>query len=251
MIKIIFFIFLIVFNQPLLAMLPNPACTTICSIHGALKNGQQCIQLDGKQLYIRKTGTGSPTVIFSSGTGIPADQWFTSGIAGEIAKKTTVLAYDRLYTFNSCRNINDFMPMTAEKVATDLHNLLTVLKLPSPYILVGHSMGGLYMLQYARRYPKEVAGVILLDASSDDGPTPLPNAAIPILRKLGNPQNPSPDVFLYDELIGQLPSYIQAQQAPRLPKNIPVIVLSASRHCLPLVWTKKIMCMTASQEKNH
>ena len=98
------------------------------------------------------------------------------------------------------------------------------------------------MLQYARHYSQEITGILLLDASSDAGPTPLPKAAIPILKKLGNPQKPDPDNFLYDEMIGQLPSYIQAQQAPSLPKNIPVIVLSASRHCLPLAWTKKNRC---------
>jgi pimeloyl-ACP methyl ester carboxylesterase len=132
-----------------------------------------------------------------------------------------------------------------------LHKLLALLKLPPPYILVGHSMGGLYMLYYASRYPQEVAGILLLDATSADGPTPLPKEAIPILKKLGNPQNPSPENFLYNEMIGQLPSYIQMQQASPLQKNIPLIILSANRHCLPLAWTKKLMCMTLEQEENH
>ena len=99
----ILFVFLVLFNQSLFAVLPHPACTTICSTKDSLKNGRQCIQLGSKQLYIRKAGAGSPTVIFSSGTGISADTWFSSGIAEEVAKKATVLVYDRLYTFNSCQ----------------------------------------------------------------------------------------------------------------------------------------------------
>lgn len=246
--KFVFFT-LVLFCKPIFAAMPHSVCATICS--NRLGDGKECIRLDNKQIYVHKAGQGSPTVIFSSGTGMPADNWFDSGIAGEIAKKTTVLTYDRLYTFNSCQNVNDFMPVTAASVTEDLHKLLALLKLPPPYILVGHSMGGLYMLYYASRYPQEVAGILLLDASSAEGPTPLPKEALPILNRRGNPQNPSSDNFLYNEMIGQLPSYLQMQQASSLPKNIPVIVLSAGRHCLPLAWTKKLMCMTPQQERDH
>lgn len=234
------------------AEMPKPFCNTPCfSKNQKIKNGGECIQLDGKQIYIRKLGEGKATVIFSSGTGISADTWFDSGIAEKIAKDANVLAYDRVYTFNSCHNENDFIPVTANDVTEDLHKLITELKLPPPYILVGHSMGGLYMMHYARHYPKDIAGIVLLDATSDEGPTPLPKAALPILKKLGNPQNPDPNNFLYNEMIGQLPSYIQAKQSPPLPQNIPMIVLSATRHCLPLAWTKTPMCMTEAQELNH
>lgn len=247
--KAIFLITLVSMYTNIFAVLPYSTCTTLCS--KPLEKGRECVRVDGKQLYIRKSGQGSPTVIFSSGTGMPADNWFDSHIASEIAKKTTVLIYDRLYTFNSCQNANDFMPVTAASVAEELHKLLALQKLPPPYVLVGHSMGGLYMLYYASRYPEEIAAILLLDATSDEGPTPLPKESVPILKRLGNPQNPSPENFLYNEMIGQLPSYIQMQQTPPLPKNIPIIVLSASRHCLPLAWTEKIMCMTLQQEKEH
>lgn len=246
---VIFLITLILLCKPVFAVLPLPTCTTLCT--KPLENGRECVSVDEKQLYIHKAGHASPTIIFSSGTGFAADAWFDSRIASEIAKKTTVLAYDRLHTFNSCQNANDFMPITAANVAEELHQLLALLKLPPPYVLVGHSIGGLYMLYYASHYPQEIAGILLLDATSAEGPTPLPKEALPLLKKLGNPQNPSPDNFLYNEMIGQLPSYIQMQQTPPLPRSIPIIVLSASRHCLPLAWTKKPMCMTLQQEKDH
>lgn len=245
-------IFLLFSCSSVFAELPKPPCNTICTSNASLlKKGEKCIALEGKQIYIRKSGSGKATVIFSSGTGISADIWFTSKIASEIAKNATTLTYDRLYTFNSCNNSNDFMPVTADNVAQDLHKLITLLELPPPYILVGHSMGGLYLLNYARLYPQGIAGLVLLDATSSEGPTPLPKAAIPLLKGLGNPQNPDPNNSLYNEMIGQLPSYLQVQQTPKLSKDIPVIVLSANRHCLPIAWTKKEMCMTVEQEKNH
>lgn len=247
--RVIFLIAFVLLYKSVFAVLPHQTCTTLCS--KSLETGRECVRVDDKQLYIRKSGYRKPIVIFSSGTGLPADSWFESGIADKIAQKATVLTYDRLYTFNSCQNVNDFMPVTAASVAEDLHKLLALQKLPPPYVLVGHSMGGLYMLYYASRYPQEIAAILLLDATSAEGPTPLPKEAMPVLKRLGNPQNPSPDSFLYNEMIGQLPSYIQMQQTPPLPKDIPIIVLSASRHCLPLAWTKKLMCMTLQQEKNH
>lgn len=65
--------------QPAFVLLPQPECTTLCS--QSLENGRECVQLNHKQLYIHKAGQGTPTVIFSSGTGLSADNWFDSKIA--------------------------------------------------------------------------------------------------------------------------------------------------------------------------
>jgi pimeloyl-ACP methyl ester carboxylesterase len=229
------------------AEMPNTPCHSVC-MHS---NTTGCIHLNQQYFYYRSQGKGSPTMIFSSGTGFPADGWFESGIASALTQKTKVFAYDRIYTFNSCPNKNDFLPVTAEDVVTNLRALLKQENIKPPYILVGHSMGGLYMLLYAREFPDEVAGIVLMDASTDNGPTPFPKESKKILTKLGNPQNPTPENPLYNEMIGQLPSYLQMQKAPALSKNIPLIVMYATKHCLPLAWTKKPMCMTVDQEETH
>ena len=61
------------------------------------------------------------------------------------------------------------------------------------------------------------------------------------------PENP-----LYNEMIGQLPSYLQMKGASPLPQDMPLIVMYAIKHCLPKAWTKDVlMCMNKSQESAH
>lgn len=253
-----FFLAIFLYAEDVYALMPNTICHTVCqNFHSqnhsiqVIQKGEICAQVGGYHFYYRTLGHGTPTVIFSSGTGFPADGWYDSGIAIKMAKKVQVFTYDRIFTFNSCPNPNNYMPVTAQDIVNHLRKLLKHENIRPPYILVGHSMGGLYMLLYAREYPNEVAGIVLMDAASDAGPTPLPEKAIPLLKRSGNPQNPEPQNPLYYEMIGQLPSYIQIKYAPPLSKNIPLIVMYATKHCLPLAWTKTPMCMTEQQEKNH
>ena len=237
---------------------PKTLCNSVCpntsgqyTNSQALPIGAKCIYVGKHKIYYRTSGKGSPTIIFSSGTGFPADGWFEAQIASIMAKKVKVFVYDRVFTFNSCPNLNDYMPETAQDIVEQLHILLRKANIKPPYILVGHSFGGLYMLLYARKFPSEVAGLLLMDASSPAGPTPFPQQSKKILRELGNPQNPTPENPLYNEMIGQLPSYLQIQNAPPLQKNMPLIVMYSTEHCLPIAWTKEKMCMSPDQEKNY
>ncbi len=232
------------------AKLPQPECSSICEDNKEPK--ASCARVDGQLIYFRLLGKGNPTIVFSSGTGFSVDDWIKTGIPKEISKENDVFLYDRLYTFNSCKNFNDYMPNTANDVVNRLRKLLKQEQVNPPYILVGHSFGGLYMLHFAKLHPDEVAGLLLLDATSSAGPTRLPKKAIPILKKQGNPQNPTPTDQLYNEIIGQLPSYIQTKEAPPLFRKIPLVVMYATEHCLPESLTDgKKFCMTKQQEEDH
>ena len=122
------------------------------------------IDIGGRTLHLATYGHGSPAVIVESGMGEAAvgnADW--KAVITAVAKTTTICVYDRAGIGKSSSFTNDFR--TIDDVVEDLHSMLGNAKIPPPYILVGHSLGGLTMRLYAGRYPEEVAGVVLVDSS--------------------------------------------------------------------------------------
>jgi pimeloyl-ACP methyl ester carboxylesterase len=97
-------------------------------------------------------------VVFESGLGTPLGNWDT--IFDEVAKQAPVVAYDRPGIGESAPNQE--MP-TLENVTNRLRKILQSLKLPPPYLLVGHSLGGVYVRGFALYYPHELAGLVIID----------------------------------------------------------------------------------------
>ncbi len=123
-------------------------------------------------LHLECTGTGAPTVILEPGGGASAA---TLGwIAPDVAHQTRVCVYDR--AGKGWSDAAQTAPDGAQ-IATDLHNLLERAKVPGPYVLVGHSFGGLYMMRYAAQYPDEVAGMVLIDSTAPNTDPVPPTAA--------------------------------------------------------------------------
>jgi len=112
----------------------------------------------GCKLYLLEKGSGSPTVLFESGIAATNLNWYR--IQEEISKTTATVSYDRagLGWSSPC-----LTPRTPSNIAVELHNMLQKAGIESPYVLVGHSFGGLVMRRYAVLYPDEVAGVVLVD----------------------------------------------------------------------------------------
>jgi pimeloyl-ACP methyl ester carboxylesterase len=120
----------------------------------------QLIDVGGHRLHLRCTGSGSPTVVLQPGGG---DMSSVMGwIAPAVADHTRVCVYDR-----AGRGWSDPSDATqdGEQIATDLHTLLHRAHVPGPYVLAGHSFGGLYVRIFAARYPDEVAGLVLIDST--------------------------------------------------------------------------------------
>jgi pimeloyl-ACP methyl ester carboxylesterase len=117
------------------------------------------IDVGGHRLHINCTGTGSPTVVLEPGLGEPSTAM--GWIAPAVAATTRVCVYDR-----AGRGWSEMAaaPQNGVEVATDLHTLLQAAGEPGPYILAGHSAGGIYVLNFAQLYPQQVAGVVLLDS---------------------------------------------------------------------------------------
>jgi pimeloyl-ACP methyl ester carboxylesterase len=116
------------------------------------------IDLGTHRLHLLDTGKGSQAVVFESGLMSTVLSW--QGIQEELAAKFRVISYDRAGMGWS--DMGPF-PRTADRIVDELHSLLERAGIPPPYLLVGHSFGGLTMPLFAARYPSEVAGVVLVD----------------------------------------------------------------------------------------
>jgi pimeloyl-ACP methyl ester carboxylesterase len=121
----------------------------------------QLIDVGGHRLHLNCTGSGSPTVVLEPGAGGKSSDlgWVTP----VVARDTRVCVYDR-----AGRGWSEpaDQPQDATQIATDLHTLLNRGHVPGPYVLAGHSFGGLYALTFAARYPDEVAGMVLADSTA-------------------------------------------------------------------------------------
>lgn len=122
----------------------------------------ELIDIGGFRLHIDCTGTGSPTVVLESGLGDTAFA-MKGWIAPSVANHTRVCVYDR-----AGRGWSDASPypLDGEQTAAALNTLLLKAGEKGPFVLAGHSAGGAYVLNYSLSYPKDVAGVILLDSMS-------------------------------------------------------------------------------------
>ncbi|MEJ2635097.1 MAG: alpha/beta hydrolase, partial [Calditrichia bacterium] len=109
-------------------------------------------------IHINETGQGRPAVIIEAGLGSGLDDYDTLQTA--ISKFTRVLSYDRPGIGKSAKSPN---PRTLPFYVDELRLLRQKENIRSPYILVGHSLGGLIIRYYAYQFPKEVAGLVLID----------------------------------------------------------------------------------------
>jgi pimeloyl-ACP methyl ester carboxylesterase len=119
------------------------------------------VDVGGYRLHLSCTGTGSPTVVLLNGLGETSPQW--ARIVPTVARTTRVCVYDR-----AGQGWSDDSPHRADSThaASDLHRLLAAGGESGPYVLAGHSIGGIHALTYVATYPHDVAGVVLLDSAS-------------------------------------------------------------------------------------
>ena len=132
----------------------------------------QLVDVGGRNLHLRCTGTGTPTVLLQPGAGEISSNM--GWIAPAVARNTRVCVYDR-----AGRGWSEpaDAPQDGVALATDLHMVLARAHVPGPYVVAGHSFGGLYTLAFASRYPAEVAGMVLLDSTAPKvAVTPAPKA---------------------------------------------------------------------------
>lgn len=120
------------------------------------------VDIGGHRLHLYCLGTGTPTVILESAA--PGWSLYWSNVQPPLARTTRVCAYDRAGLGWSERGP---LPRTGQRMAKELHRLLERAGIQGPYVLVGHSLGGLVARLYQHDYPEEVVAMVLVDAGHE------------------------------------------------------------------------------------
>jgi pimeloyl-ACP methyl ester carboxylesterase len=129
--------------------------------------------VDGVRLLLHQSGSGAPAVVLLAGGGAVGLDYLN--VQQRAAELTTSVTYDRAGTGWS--DAVD-LPRTSVEVTDELRALLRVAEVPAPYVMVGHSLGGLYARHYAQRFSGEVAGLVLLDPAHEDYNAYMPKALV-------------------------------------------------------------------------
>ena len=181
---------------------------------------------------LHSRGAGQPVVILEAGAGEGLDTWKPA--FAEIARVAPVVAYDR-------RGIGQSAPDSAKptlrRVAQSLHALLGRLNVPPPFVLVGHSWGGLLVRAYTDQYPGEVAGLVFLDAlnpgtTREERAKGLPEEqrkeilAPPTLPAIP-PDTPAGLRAEYEVVGSEMVNDYPEARSLRLPSGVPVAMIKA------------------------
>lgn len=193
----------------------------------------QLIRIGNRKLHIHCTGTGSPTVVVENGGAAFSFDWAL--VQSEVARFTRICTYDRAgYAWSDPGPEFD----TFDQATHDLHLLLTNADVRGPYVLVGHSLGGMLIRFYQAKYPNDVVGMVLVDCSHEDS---LQHVGLKVVRipelnakqfqalideaKANRPNNPEPDLVPttifppYDKL----PPQYQTLHLWALQKMLPLV----------------------------
>jgi len=119
------------------------------------------VDIGGRRLHLVEAGRGSPPVIFESGIAASSLNWMV--LQAQVARFTRACAYDRSWLGWSDPADT---PRGASGLVEDLDAMLASAHLPAPYVLAGHSFGGLLVQAYAVKHPAQVAGLVLVDPLS-------------------------------------------------------------------------------------
>lgn len=188
------------------------------------------VDIGGYRLYARCMGQGSPTVVFEAGLGDDLSRW--NQVQPAVSQFTQACTYDRANVAPS-DNRPLSIKVSARQIAAELHQLLAKAQLPGPYILVGHSLGGLFMQMFACQYPQEVEGMVLVDSTHPEQATRLAAALGPVFTSEASQGFPVEGITYEDVLAMQA----QVNSARSSFPQVPLLVLVRSRYTSSANWT--------------
>lgn len=207
----------------------------------ALPAGGLLVDVGGHRLYLQCSGSGSPAVVLEAGLGESSSAWKT--IVPAVARQTRVCIYDRA---GRGRSENATGSKNGIQTTIDLHTLLNRAGEPGPYVLVGHSLGGAYVLNFAEQFPAQVAGVALVDSMTPDQFTRVPGYAgfydglhrvsglLPSLARLGvgrivGAEYGARQARGFRDEVAEIPNALKHAQALESIGSKPLIVITAGK----------------------
>ena len=180
--------------------------------HGVIEGR---FDVGGYRLYLRCTGTGTPTVVMDASANADTSTW--SDVEPSLARVTRVCVYDRAGLGRSDPPTVLF-PRTSQTMVDELTTLLRVAAVPGPYVLVGHSIAGFNVQLFAREDAGDtVVGVVLIDAT--------PTGLIAVFDRFGIPIPPPDDLVENSEGFDYRVSATQIRDAGPFPP-VPLVVLT-------------------------
>lgn len=192
------------------------------------------------------SGSGQPTIVLLNGSGGPVEGWHKFYPA--IERLGTVFAYNRP---GIGRSDKPDAPQTGETVVATLRELLGTVGATPPYVLVGHSLGGLYANLFARRFPAEVAGVVFLDAAApgdeilqEQHETPIQRATKRLFGLFDKVvrKDPNAETAFVHETVRQIAA------AGPFPA-VPLVVVSAGKHPPSLLMSADAVALRAANQR--
>ena len=185
--------------------LPIPSAVRTQNTSAAPPPLGQLVDIGGRRLHINCTGVGTPTVVVENGSSGFSMEWALA--QSKVAAFTRICTYDRAGYAWSDRGPEE---NTVEETMDDLHLLLRSASVVGPYILVGQSIGGMYVRAYQRRYPMDVVGLVLVDATPEED-----------LEYLWNGKSTAGVFLTYDALASVYAPFIKNPPPPRdLPTKV-------------------------------
>ena len=187
----------------------------------------QSVLVNGHYIHVTQQGNAYPAIVFEAGAGETSATWHP--IIETLAQHARVCAYDRLGLGQSDHTRT---PRTLPSMVEDLSQLVQILQIAPPYILVGHSLGGLIVYHYAQQHPDRVAGLVLLDAPH---PRQIPYLSAVLTTYLDNPvvqelytAITSSDPSTHPESLDFSASLTLVDHGPALPE-VPLTVICRGR----------------------
>lgn len=198
---------------------------TACS---ASYSGNQIKSATSTHLY-EIQGQGHPTIIMQSGLADTMEKWGV--VVNKLQTLSSVLIYNRA-GFKGSRSNNNLR--NAESINSELNEVIEALELTAPFILIGHSLGGAYMENFAKRYPQLVAGIVLIDPYTTRFPEACKQAGgefcdapfeVPIWAK----------IFLDDAAVGEIKSWPETNKQVNslsFHDSIPLVLITRNNGSL-------------------